>query len=99
MRKRLIDHVGMHLESGSLPLPIESIAQVEVSSEAAGSPIEAAGTPGASGRIPCSFQGEIAIHQARQRIVIGVDRTPSPQAKGILLCANNIGVHPTIVNR
>ena len=49
MRKRLIDHVGMHLQSGSLPVPIESIAQVEVSSEAAGSPIEAALTPGASG--------------------------------------------------
>lgn len=49
MRKRSINAVESLSTSGAEFLPIETIAQVEVSSEAAGSPIEAALSPSGSG--------------------------------------------------
>lgn len=49
VRKRLIDALQLPPADRADFLPIESIAQVEVSSEAVDAPIEAAFSPGASG--------------------------------------------------
>ena len=49
MRKRLIDAVDARSTPGARSLPIECNAQVEVSSDAADSPIEAAFSPCTSG--------------------------------------------------